>query len=146
MALATTVSRSVGLHVGDDTQAFRDYQKGDVLELTGADTATVTMPDIRPGYNGNGSGAVGKLVLNSTTGSGANTFALPAGVHGQEILVVLGTKTGGNVVLAPDSGVTIVTAVATAVATITMTAAAKFALLRYVYNGWQLIKTDATVA
>lgn len=140
MAVAVTQARTPGQRYGDDTGAFSNFLKGDTLQIVGVDNASVDMPTLYgPGL------VVGRLDLVTAAGSNANDFDLPAGIHKQELLVVLKTKTGGNATVTPAAGVAIANA-AGAVAGITFSAAAKYALLRYEYNAWMVVRTDATVA
>ena len=89
------------------------------------------------------------VAINLTAdGATANDFDLPAGSHGQEILVTLSVKGGaGNATLTPDAGVTIKQFDnTTAAASITFDAAAEYALVRYEYDHWVIVATNATVA
>lgn len=144
MAVAATVEARGALAVGDDTESFRNYTKGRQLVCTGTDSATVDLPAVAP--DGKGVKAVGIIDLITPAGAGTNTFALPAGVHGQEILLRFKTKTGGNAVVSPAAGVSMIQGVATAVATITMSAANKYAILSYTVDRWVVRHSDAVLA
>jgi hypothetical protein len=119
--------------------ATKDYRHGDVVAIDGADGATVDVvaADILD---------TGTLNLVGVAGAGVNDFDLPDGVHGQELLVVASAIPGGNLTLTEETGTTVVQEGGAAVASVTFDAVGEYALLRFEYNQWRIMSTDATIA
>lgn len=129
-------------HVGDSAKyrANRNYVDGDKIAVTGvaSDTVDLSAEDFDRD--------VTKIGLTTLAG-GANDFDLPAGMHGQEVLVTLDAKNTDNATITPDAGVTVVQKDrATALASLTFDTVGEFGLFIYEHNRWVLLHTDATIA
>lgn len=123
--------------VGDFTpRVCTDYEQGDTLNWQGVQSATedLVIDD-----------QVGKINLTTAAG-GVNDFDLPAGAHGQEILVTLETKNTDNATLTEDSGVEVRQRDNAAFVSATFDAEGEYVLLRYEYDHWVIVTATATIA